>query len=49
MEPYLGGMLIGEVNELDMNQYVVIKQMTQAAFDKLMMKYYEKHGGFPDT
>ena len=39
MEPYLGGMQIGEVEKLDMNQYVVVKQMTQAAFDKRMMKY----------
>jgi hypothetical protein len=49
MEPYLGGMQIGEVGKLDMNQYVVVKQMTQAALDKRMMKYYEKHGEFPDT
>ena len=49
MEPYLGGMQIGEVSKLDMNQYSVVKEMTQAAFDKRMMKYYENHGCFPDT
>jgi hypothetical protein len=49
MEPYLGGMPIGEVGKLDMKQYVVVKQLTQVPFDKRMMKYREKHGEFPDT
>jgi len=48
MEPYLGGTMIGEVGKLDMNQYVVVRQMTQAALDKAMMKHFEKHGEFPD-
>jgi hypothetical protein len=49
MEPYLGGTLNGEVGKLDMAQYEVVRQMTQAAFDKAMMKYFEKPGGFPDS
>jgi hypothetical protein len=49
MEAYLGGHQIGFVDSLDMTQYEVVKSITQAALDKRMMKYFNKHGEFPDT
>jgi hypothetical protein len=48
-EAGLGGMMLGEIRKLDMTQYEVVEQLTQAEFDKRMMKFFEKTGYFPDT
>ena len=48
MEPYLGGMLLGEVGSLDMERFVVVCKMTQEEFDCLMEKYAEENGDYPD-
>jgi len=49
MEAYLGGQQIGTVDSLDMSQYQVVKSITQAALDKQMLKFFDRHGHFPDA
>lgn len=48
-EAGLGGLMLGEVTKLDMSKYNVVKRLTQENFDKLMTKFFEKNGHFPDT
>lgn len=48
-EAYLGGMQIGEAAKLDMTQYNVVRQLTKAEFDELMLEFLREEGYFPDT
>ena len=47
-EPGLGGMQIGEVSQLDMNQFNVIQRITQDEYDDMMERFAEENGHYPD-
>lgn len=49
IEPYLGGMMLGEIIQVDMNQYNVIKRISQEKLDELMETFFEEEGYYPDT
>jgi hypothetical protein len=48
-EAGLGGMLLGEVDQLDMRAYNVVQELSQEEFDELMEGFQEEHGYYPDT
>lgn len=49
MEPDLGGKLLGEVKQLDMNQFQIVRRLNQGEFDALMEDHRDEDGGYPDT
>jgi hypothetical protein len=48
MEPAVCGLLLGEVHDLDMHQFRVVRQLSQAEFDALVEEYFAQNG-HPDT
>ncbi len=48
VESYVGGMMLGNVSELDMSNYRVVGRYTQAELDQMMEEYYEEHGHYPE-
>lgn len=48
-EAGLGGMQIGAVKHLDMNEYQVVRRLSQIEFDGLMNDFYEEESHYPDT
>jgi hypothetical protein len=44
-----GGVQIGEVRALDMNQYNVVARFTQSEFDEIAEHFNDEEGHYPDT
>jgi hypothetical protein len=40
MEPAVCGLLLGEVPDLDMHQFTVVRRLSQAEFDALVKEYF---------
>lgn len=49
LEACVGGVQIGEVRALDMNQYNVVGRFTQSEFDELAEQFNDEEGHYPDT
>jgi len=48
-ESGVSGMFLGVVEDLDMNQYNVVKRLTREEYSALEVEYHEEHGCYPDT
>ena len=46
-EPVLGGNELGEVEDLDMNQFNVVLRLTQQEFDALLEDFHKENGEYP--
>jgi len=49
MEPAVCGLLLGEVANLDMGQYTVVRRLSQAEFDRMVEEYFAENGLYPDS
>jgi hypothetical protein len=49
MEPAVCGLLLGEVPDLDMRQYTVVRRLSQAEFDAMVEEYFAENGHYPDS
>ena len=47
MEPAVCGLLLGEVPDLDMHQFTVIRRLSQAEFDALVKEYFADTATIP--
>ena len=47
IEPDWGGMQLGDTGDLDINQFEVVKQITQEEYDAYAEQYYQENGGYP--
>lgn len=46
--PGLGGTQIDEVANLDMNQFNVVRELTQEKYEQEVKAYYKQHGSYPE-
>lgn len=46
MEPSVCGVLLGEVPDLDMRQFTVVRRLSQAEFDALVEEYFADNGHY---
>ena len=49
MEPAVCGLLLGEVPNLNMHQFTVVRRLSQAEFDSLVEEYFAENGHYPDS
>jgi hypothetical protein len=42
-------LLLGEVPDLDMHQFTVVRRLSQAEFDSLVEEYFAENGHYPDS
>ena len=47
-EPGMGGLQIGETEELDVRHFKVVRRLSQEEFNEEMEAYREEHGNYPD-
>ena len=46
-EPEIGGMMLGQIESLDMAQFNIVCKLSQSECDELLQEYYEEHGSYP--
>jgi hypothetical protein len=49
VEPYVGGMLLGELSKFDLTGYKTVRRLSQKEIDKKFSDYYRKYGYWPET
>lgn len=48
VEAGLGGMLLGQVHEVDLWQYKLVRELTQREYDAEAEQYFNEFGYYPD-